>query len=353
MNPPTWDAHAMFDTAVSVVIPTYNRAGLITRAVRSVLANTAPGDEIIVVDDGSTDDTEQALQPWLERIRYVRTPNGGVGRARNRGISEARRPLVAFLDSDDEWTPDRLALGRRLLAARPDVLFCFSDFGLREQGQPDRGGGVEEWTRNKRPWDELLGPGEPYSWLASLPPGRTDFQVYVGDLYGPLLESCFVAVQTLLVRREAAGAALRFAEDLKIGEDWECAARLARVGPAAFMDTGTAWQWGHSSPRVSDADLFQRAADRITLVERHWGSDPGFLAKEGARVAAVLREMRLRQARGLLRRGQAREARAALRLAGGAPLPLKLLAMAPGALVRGLLALRSSLRRAPAGRSTA
>ena len=113
---------------VSVVIPTYNRAALVGRAVRSALAETSPGDEVIVVDDGSTDDTEEALAPYRDRIRYFRARHGKAGAARNHGVREARNGLVAFLDSDDEWMPDKLVLQRAALAARPDAVFCFSDF---------------------------------------------------------------------------------------------------------------------------------------------------------------------------------------------------------------------------------
>lgn len=93
---------------VSVVIPTYNRAAQVPVAVRSVLGQNGVECEVIVVDDGSTDETESALAPLMDRIRYIRTPNGGVSAARNRGIAEAREPWVAFLDSDDTWHPDKL-----------------------------------------------------------------------------------------------------------------------------------------------------------------------------------------------------------------------------------------------------
>ncbi|HKQ75658.1 MAG TPA: glycosyltransferase family 2 protein, partial [Blastocatellia bacterium] len=91
----------MNELPVSVVIPTYNRAKHIVRSLRSVLAAIAPGDEVIVVDDGSTDNTREALEPYRDRIRYVMGPHRGAGAARNCGIAEARHPLVAFNDSDD------------------------------------------------------------------------------------------------------------------------------------------------------------------------------------------------------------------------------------------------------------
>src|SRR5436190_457298 len=103
---------------VSVVIPTYNRAALVPRAVASAIANTVSGDEIIVVDDGSTDGTREALAPFAKKIRLLEGRHAGAGAARNLGIAEARGDLIAFLDSDDEWLRNKLMLQRALMEAR-------------------------------------------------------------------------------------------------------------------------------------------------------------------------------------------------------------------------------------------
>jgi glycosyltransferase involved in cell wall biosynthesis len=92
--------------SVSVVIPTYNRASIVPRAIESALAAVRSGDEVIVVHDGSTDDTARRLQEYGSHIRYLPSGHGGVAAARNLGVREARAPLVAFLDSDDKWMPD-------------------------------------------------------------------------------------------------------------------------------------------------------------------------------------------------------------------------------------------------------
>jgi glycosyltransferase involved in cell wall biosynthesis len=328
---------------VSAVVPTYNRSGLAGRAVRSALAATSPGDEVIVVDDGSTDDTEAALAPYAGRIRYVRQPHAGAGRARNRGIAEAACPLVAFLDSDDEWMPDALELGRRVLAARPDVLFSCSDFAA------ERAHGVERrnlaaWTRDARSWDEILGPGVPFSSLAALPTGRPDFPVHVGSLYPALLDAPYVCTITAIVRREAAGADFRFPEDLPTYEDWECFARLARRGPAAFLACATAWNRRHAGPRLTDADAFVRATTRLALIERVWGADPDFLVHGRGRYEAVRARQRVVRARWLIERGRTAEARHELALAGGAPLSHRLAAALPGSVARGLLSVRRRLK---------
>lgn len=93
---------------VTAAIPTHNRGALVVEAVESVLAQTYRDFELLVIDNGSTDDTSERLRPYLDRIRYVRQENRGRAGSRNRALEEARGEYIAFLDSDDLWLPDRL-----------------------------------------------------------------------------------------------------------------------------------------------------------------------------------------------------------------------------------------------------
>lgn len=106
---------------VSAVIPTFNYGHFVCAAVDSVLAQTYRPVEVIVVDDGSTDDTSERLRPYGDRIRYVYQRNQGLSAARNTGIAHARGAYVAFLDSDDIWHPQKLAVQMRYAAAHPEV----------------------------------------------------------------------------------------------------------------------------------------------------------------------------------------------------------------------------------------
>ncbi|HKQ75657.1 MAG TPA: glycosyltransferase family A protein [Blastocatellia bacterium] len=334
----------MNELPVSVIIPTYNRAKHIVRSLRSVLAAISPGDEVIVVDDGSTDNTSQVLEPYRDRIRYVMGPHRGAGAARNCGITEARNPLVAFNDSDDEWFPDKLALQRAFMQARPDVLFCFSDIGLKEEDGTESHNGLQGWHHDPRGWDEILGSATPYSSIAALPPGRKDFNVHIGSLYETMLRACYVPAQAAMVRQEPAGDALHFGEDAGLYLDYECFIRLSRIGNAAYFDCETAWQCGHSEPRLTGVNNFENATFRIKVLQRTFGADPKFLAQHNERYQEALKAEYMARARYLIRNGRRKEAREELRLAEGGPLSYRLLAAMPGPLAQSMLGLARRAR---------
>lgn len=109
---------------VSVVMPAFNVAWCVRRAIDSVLTQTYLRHEIIVIDDGSTDDTASVLASYGDRIRVISQTNRGMSAARNRGIDAARGTLVAFLDADDYWLSEKLARQVELLQRRPEVGFC-------------------------------------------------------------------------------------------------------------------------------------------------------------------------------------------------------------------------------------
>lgn len=106
---------------VSAIVPTYNRAGLVVEAVESILRQDHARLELIVVDDGSTDDTRNALARFAGQITYLTQPNAGPAAARNRGVEASSGEIVAFLDSDDLWSETKLPYQLSYLAAHPEV----------------------------------------------------------------------------------------------------------------------------------------------------------------------------------------------------------------------------------------
>ncbi len=109
------------DQGITVVIPTYNAAPFLRRSVGSVLGQTRPPIEILIVDDGSTDDTVKIAAEFGDRVRCIQTEHSGVSETRNRGIREARGSYVAFLDADDEWLPEHLEQAWGALRDHPEV----------------------------------------------------------------------------------------------------------------------------------------------------------------------------------------------------------------------------------------
>jgi glycosyltransferase involved in cell wall biosynthesis len=111
---------------VSAVITVYNGEAVLRRSIESVLRQTAPVAELIVVDDGSTDGTPHVARSFGDRVSYVRQENRGVAAARNAGIHRARSRWIAFLDDDDEWLPDKVARQRAALDTQPEAALCYS-----------------------------------------------------------------------------------------------------------------------------------------------------------------------------------------------------------------------------------
>lgn len=142
---------------VSVIIPSYNCGRFVTEAVESVLAQRRPAAEVLVVDDGSTDDTRQRLAGYRSPVRYLYQENQGVSVARNHGLREATGDLVAFLDADDVWHPRKLAAQLDVLRDRSDLALLGTDtFRWPATGFPEFEGGPAADAVETIPWRRLV-----------------------------------------------------------------------------------------------------------------------------------------------------------------------------------------------------
>lgn len=278
-----------------------------------------------------------------DRVRYVLAPHGGAGAARNRGLLEARNPLLAFLDSDDEWLPGRIPLQRELLRVRTDIGFCFSNFSYRSREKTVNFALQKMWSEDPRGYDVILGEPCSYSSIALLPAGMDEFKVHLGDLYAELLGSIQVNVNTLLLRRELVTDDVRFAEDTRTWEDWEFTARLARKAQCAYMDLELAVQIAHPSPRLTDSSWYQIAEARIPILERVWGADGAFRGKHDEIYRATLEAQHLALAHRAMVHGRRGEARDHLDRIRRPPAKWRLVALLPGPLIAGVMRLRRSL----------
>jgi len=332
---------------VSVALPTYDRAHLLPRAIGSVLAQLEPGDELIVADDGSTDGTASLVASFGPPVRYLPLPHRGAGAARNAAWRVARGPLVAFLDSDDRWLPGKHPLQRALLAARPELASCFSDFRTASVDGVERDGGLAGWLGGPTRFEDLA-PSVPLAQLLPDGPWDPSIRVRIGDFASAALAGPIVNIGTLLVRKERVGPELGCAEDVPTFEEIPAVARILRAGRAAFLDHPTLVQHDHPGPRLTGADHVTRARAKIQVLERAWSRDPAFLARHGAAIAAKLRTARLELARLLLAEGDSRAARRVLDEIEAPPRELALLARLPARALVSALAVRRSLRRVAA-----
>lgn len=190
---------------VSVIIPTYNRAGFVTDAVESALAQTAQNLEVIVVDDGSTDGTREALARYDGRIRAVYQEHANGNTARNRGVTLARGRYVAFLDSDDLWLPEKLEAQLAYLAAHPRIAMVFTDVVWLERDGTQR----PSRFRRYRPRDGAV-------------------------LEETICHPCVVP-QTMLLKREVFDM-VRFDEALPCGQGFDFIIRLAMRFEIGLVD---------------------------------------------------------------------------------------------------------------------
>ena len=158
---------------IAAIIPTYNRAGLVNRAIASVLAQTFPPAEVIVVDDGSTDDTKRTIAQFGDKVRYIAQTNAGVSVARNSGAATASSAWLAFLDSDDTWRPDyleRVATAIDKTDGRAAVYFTDLDEEGSQETVWERSGLVlsNAFQLESDPSDWVMRPLQPMSIQASV-----------------------------------------------------------------------------------------------------------------------------------------------------------------------------------------
>ena len=193
---------------VSAIIPTWNRRELLLHAIGSALAQTHPVDEIIVVDDGSTDGTADALrEAFGDRIVYVRQANAGVSAARNRGMALARGRYFALLDSDDEWMPEKTARQVEWLDAHPDFGMVLCD--------------VERIDIDRRPIDLL---------------GRRAIIPEDGWVLPSVLANPTLVPVSAMFRREVYEDVGGFDESLRTAEDLDFHLRIARHWQIGVID---------------------------------------------------------------------------------------------------------------------
>ncbi|MGO9622289.1 MAG: glycosyltransferase family 2 protein [Desulfobaccales bacterium] len=260
--------------ALSVIIPTYNRAPLVKEAVASVLAQTWRDFEVLVVDDASRDGTAEALAVFGSRIRLLRSPARlGVAAARNLGVTAARGQWLAFLDSDDLWRPEKLARQMAYLAGLPELVLCQTE---------------ETWERRGLKVNQPRSHGKIGGWI-----------------FFPSLERCLVSPSAVVLHRTVFQKHGGFDENLPAAEDYDLWLRLSwryQIGllPEALVikrggrDDQLSAQWGLDRFRI-------RALLKLL-------DDPGLPAPEALAARRTLARKCAIYAQGCEKRGRLTEA---------------------------------------------
>jgi len=209
-----------------VVIPTFNRGDLVIRALDSVMAQSRPPEEVIVVDDGSTDGSGARIRDTFPSVRVVRQENGGVSSARNRGIGVAGGDFIAFLDSDDEWLPEKLEQQLARMASDEAAVLCHTD---------------EIWIRRGR----RVNPMKKH-------------RKHGGRIFEKCLPLCVISPSSALVTHSLLDEVGWFDEDLKACEDYDLWLRVCARYPVSYIDEPLVVKHGGHSDQLS---------------QRYWGMD--------------------------------------------------------------------------------
>lgn len=260
---------------VSVIIPTFNRAHLVQRAVASVLDQTFPDYEIIVVDDGSADDTERlVVSRFGPLVRYIRhSTNKGVSAARNTGIRASDSQLIAFLDSDDHWLPEKLAAQLAFLKANRDIPACQTE---------------EIWMRNGR---------------RILP--RKRHQKPSGDIFERSLKLCLVSPSAVMLKRSLLDEVGLFDESLPACEDYDLWLRIGCRYPVGLIREDLVIKEGGSPDQLS---VRFKGMDRFRIISLLKLIKSGVLDER--QLGAALEELTLKcriYGNGCLKRGRVNE----------------------------------------------
>jgi hypothetical protein len=342
---------------VSVIIPTYNRAHCVGRAIRSALAQTYRDVEVIVVDDGSADATAHVVAGFDSRVRSLRQANGGVAAARNTGLRAATGEFIAFLDSDDWWDDWKLSAQIAVLRARPDVGMVWTDMRAID---PAGGLRAPRYLRTMyTAYDDVdISRVCRSVALRELWPAAPDplgaAAVFAGDLCAHMVLGSLVHTSTVVLRRTWAEQVGEFDATLRVGEDYKYHFATTALGPVALIDApsinylvGAADQltapgtFGLRLARATLATVTEwcaRAPERITLPRRQ-------VTRRFARLYAWLGSEELLTAGD--RAAARRHLWQSLRRVPGQPrlIALLLLTLLPAAGLRALRALKQAWRR--------
>lgn len=272
---------------VSVIIPTYNRCHYLPEAIESVLAQSTKDYELIVVDDASTDNTKDAIKPYLKHLIYIRkTSNEGFAEARNTGILHSRGEYIAYLDDDDVYFPFKLELQAAVLDHQPEVGMVFSEFSafsnegyydeyhIKEYHESAYQRGNINYKKLYYDKDALRDLSYSQNLADIMPEYYARANVYTGNIHEACLYNTIVFTNSMMFRKELAKKT--GLQDGRFGyfSDLEFALRLCSVADVAFIDIPT-YKLRYHPDQVSTAQKHKgglvniRKQKDLLLVTKH------------------------------------------------------------------------------------
>ncbi|MCG8553556.1 MAG: glycosyltransferase family 2 protein [Desulfobacterales bacterium] len=267
---------------ISVIIPTFNRAWTLKRALDSALAQDYPHREIIVVDDGSTDGTRELLAEYKDEVRVLAQANKGVSAARNLGIQESRGNFIALLDSDDAWEKNKLSCQMDFFQSNPGAMICQTEEIWIRKGKR-----VNPKKKHKKP---------------------------SGMIFEPSLKLCLVSPSAVMIRKQLFEKKGMFNEAFPVCEDYDLWLRISHDTPVYLIDSPLTIKIGGHGDQLSASHSQDKY--RIQSIRNLIESD--VLSPDQARAALdVFKEKCRIFANGCLKRGREKEGAYYLALAAG------------------------------------
>ncbi len=286
----------MTEKKVSVIIPTYNRAGYLTEAIDSVFGQTYSNIEIVVVDDGSTDDTRERLKSYSDIIKYVYIDNGGPARARNVGMEMATGEYVAFLDSDDLYYPYKIKMQAEFLEKHADVAMVSSEFSAISDKKMLDEFHLQKYHRSayadsEATYESIYSKSIAIADAGLNLKGFKDRRVYIGDVFDRYYEDLIISTNTVMFRRGLLDSVGLQHEPYWFFEDYEFVLRIAKSHRVAFIDVPT-YKLRYHGAQLSTTRkkpngkeiLIKKHANLLEIAERHGLDDEEYYARNKAAV---------------------------------------------------------------------
>jgi len=257
---------------ISVIIPSFNRRELLERALNSVYQQTLSADEVIVIDDGSDDETRAFIQEFFPQVDYIYQENQGVSVARNTGINQAQGQWLAFLDSDDEWLPEKLATQMQALKESQHLVCHTEEIWIRN--------GVRVNQKNKH-------------------------QKTGGWIFKQCLPLCAMSPSSIIIQRDVFESVGLFNPDLPACEDYDLWLKIAARFPVTFVSEPQIKKYGGHQDQLSQKYW---GMDRFRIVALKAIIETGGLSEENrsAAIQMLLKKAKVYQ-KGALKRGKDQE----------------------------------------------